>query len=69
MLICEVRAFNKHVAIKWMPCPASTGNILVACVARCDLGVLLDVTESMLEPMFKDTGNEAILLGGQDGTC
>jgi hypothetical protein len=49
MLICKVCAFNKHVAIKWMPCPISTSNILVAYVAQCDLGVLLDVTESMLE--------------------
>jgi hypothetical protein len=52
MLICKVRAFNKHVAIKWTPCPASTGNILVAWVAGSDSDVLLGVIKSMLEPVL-----------------
>jgi hypothetical protein len=58
MLICEVFVFNKHIAIKWMPCPVSTNTILVACVA-------LDVIESMLKQCFRNIGNEVILLKGK----
>jgi hypothetical protein len=60
MLICEVCAFNKHVAIKWTPCPAPTGIILVARVARSNSGVLLDVIESILESVLGNAGSEAI---------
>jgi hypothetical protein len=52
MLICKFRVFNKHMAIKWTPYPASTANILVACVTGSDSGVLLDLTESMLESVL-----------------
>jgi hypothetical protein len=51
--------FSKHVATEWMPCPLSSGIILVARLAITGLGrwdTLLDVAESMLESMCGTAG-------------
>ena len=39
MIILKVSSFNKHVVIKWTPCPVASGNILVNRLAESTLGV------------------------------
>src|SRR5689334_4780723 len=38
MVILEVGPFNKHVVIKWTPCPVASGTILVDRPAEATLG-------------------------------
>jgi hypothetical protein len=62
-----VGAFSKHVATKWMPCPLSSGIILVARLAVTGLGgwdTLFDVPESILESMCGTAGNGLVSLKG-----
>ena len=59
-VILEVGPFNKHVVIKWTPCPVVSGNILVDRLAESTLGVgdtLRDVTEFIIESMGGTAGN------------
>jgi hypothetical protein len=45
-----------------MPCPIPTSIILVARVARSNLGILLNVTESILKLVLKNVSSKAISL-------